>query len=223
MRWDFIHLLRNQLITISIILALVYFGIFYLIKGLGNVDNFLVLIIYNDPVITGYVFAAVLLLFERNQNTLQALSVTPIRLSQYLWSKAIVLSILAWVVALAMMVATHGWGFQFIHFTAGVCLATLLSVFCGFILTAGCTSLNTLIARSVPFFVIFALPFLGIFRIVETPLWYAIPSYPGALLVKAAVSGLPLGDIIYGYLFGAAAVIVSYFLALSQIKKNLSR
>lgn len=222
MRWDFIHLYRNQLISISVFLALIYFGIFYLIKDLDNADNFLVLLIYNDPVITGYIFAAVLLLFERNQNTLLALSVSPIQLSAYLWSKGIVLALLAWMVAFFMTLAIRGMDFHFVHFSFGVLSATLLFVFCGFALTARCTSLNSLIARSVPFFIIFALPFLGLFKVVTTSIWLVIPSYPGAILVKAAFSETEIPMILYSYVYGTLAVAVSYVWALSRIKNNLS-
>lgn len=222
MRWDFIHLYRNQLITISLFLGLIYFGIFYLIRNMDNADNFLVLLIYNDPVITGYIFAAVLLLFERNQNTLLALSVSPIRLSAYLWSKGIVLALLAWIVALCMTIAIRGWNFHFLHFSLGVLMATLLFVFCGFALTATCTSLNGLIARSVPLFIIFALPFLGLFEIINSNLWLLVPSYPGTILIKASFSEIKGAMIVYSYAYGLPAVAVSYFWALYRIKKNMS-
>lgn len=221
-RWDFIHLYRNQLISISIILALVYFGIFYLIKDLANADNFLVLLIYNDPVITGYVFAAVLLLFEKNQNTLLALSVSPIKLSAYLWSKGLVLAFLSLSVALCMTLAIRGLNFHLLHFTFGVLSATLLFVFCGFALTASSTSLNSLIARSVPFFIVFALPFLGVFKIVESPFWYFIPSYPGVLLVRGALTEISFLNLLYSYSISILAVLATYFWAFSRLRKNLS-
>ncbi len=222
MRWDWIHLYRNQLITISAFLGLVYFGVFYLIRNLENADNVLVLLIYNDPVITGYIFAAVLLLFERNQNTLLALSVSPIKISAYLWSKGIVLSIVAWLVALAMTLAARGWDVQWLHFSFGILSSSLLFVFTGFAMTSGCTSLNGLIARSVPVFILFALPFLGVFQIVHSFIWFLIPSNPGVMLIKAAFYTTDTSVILYSYLYGTLAVVISYYAALNRVKKNLS-
>ncbi len=223
MRWDLVHLFRNQLVTVSFALALCYYGIFYLLKDLGDLDNFLILLIYNDPVVTGYIFAGVLLLFERNQHTLQALSVSPIKISHYLWSKAIVLSLLALLVGLFMVVAIHGWDIQYFHFSYGLISATLFSAFCGFAITANCTSFNSLLARSIPFLILFALPFLGVFNILTSFFWYFIPSYAGIILIKASLQDVSNGMILYAYIVGTLCVILSYYLALSIIKKNLSK
>lgn len=89
LKWDLILLQRNQMITISFLIAGLYLGIFYLLKELGNLENVLIIMIFNDPVITGYLFAAVLMLFEKDQNMLVALSVSPMRFTHYLWSKAL--------------------------------------------------------------------------------------------------------------------------------------
>jgi hypothetical protein len=222
LRWDTIHLYRNQLISISVILGLIYFGLFYLIRDFTNADDFLVLLIYNDPVITGYVFAAVLLLFERNQNTLSALSVSPLRLSAYLWSKALVLSFLAWIIAFMMTLAARGGDVHWFHFSFGVLSSTLLFVFAGFAITAGCTSLNALIARSVPIFVVFALPFLGLFEIVNTTIWYLIPTYPGILLIKTAFSTAEVPIVVYSYTYGTLGVAIFYLWAISRVSNKIS-
>ncbi|MCB0553945.1 MAG: hypothetical protein KDD02_10365, partial [Phaeodactylibacter sp.] len=54
-----------------------------------------VFLIFNDPMGLGLMFIGALYLFEKNENTLQALSVTPLRAWQYLASKTITLSLIA--------------------------------------------------------------------------------------------------------------------------------
>jgi len=223
MKWDVIHLLRNQMLAVAIFLGLLYYVIIYLIKDLGNVDAFIILIIYNDPVITGYSFAGVLLLFERNQNTLEAMAVSPMQLPLYLWSKAVVLSVLALIISFCMALAAHGWCFNFLHFSTGVVGATLLSCFCGFALTAPCTGFNGFIARSIPFFLLFALPFLGLFDIFRSAVWYFIPTYPGLLLIKSAFMEVSKWDLIYAYGVSIAVVAGSYYYARYRVKKYMAR
>ncbi len=72
-RWDLIHLQRNQMIAVSVLVAAAYLGIFYLLRSLGNLEGLLIVMIFNDPIIMSYFFAGTLLLLEKDQRTLDAL------------------------------------------------------------------------------------------------------------------------------------------------------
>lgn len=201
LKWDLVLLQRNQLIAISFLIAGIYLGIFYLLKDLGNLENILIVMIFNDPVITGYLFAAVLILFERDQNTLAALSVSPMRFTYYLWSKALSLTLISTMTALVMAWIGHGFQIHYLHFITGVAGSTILFVWIGCMIGFKVSSFNHLLMLTIAFLVPTALPFLAFFDVWHHPLLYLIPSYPGILLLKAGFQPIILGEYLYGYIY----------------------
>ena len=115
LKWDAVLLYRNRLFHIALLIALIYTGVFFLLKPLGNLDNVLVVLIFNDPVVTGYIFGGVIWLFDKNQHTLQAVSVLPVRRNLYLLSKILILSGLAVLVSVVMALAARGLDFNWFH------------------------------------------------------------------------------------------------------------
>ncbi len=174
--WDIVLLNRNNLFLIGVIVAAIYIGIFYLIRPFGDLTIVLVVLIFNDPVVTGYLFAAILLLFDKTQNTLQAISVLPLTINKYLLSKAIILSLLGTVTSFIMAYATKGVYFNHIHlFIASFFSAFMFSCF-GFAVSAVSGTFNQLLFYSIPFFIISAVPFFSVFKYGKIEYFLVIPS-----------------------------------------------
>ena len=213
LRWDFILLRRYQMISVSLLIGAVYVGIFYLLRSLGNLDKLLVVMVFNDPVVMSYLFAGVLLLFEHDQRTMDTLSVTPLSWSAYLGSKALALATVATFVGLLMVWTGYGFTFHYGHFIAGCLGSSLLFVWLGCIVSAGCQSFNQYLLRSVGFFLLAGLPLLPLFDVWHHPLLYLVPSFPGILLLKASFGPLESWQYAYSYgyllLAGTAAFSMS--------------
>ncbi|NJO03298.1 MAG: hypothetical protein HC880_17895 [Bacteroidia bacterium] len=94
-RWDWVLLQRNQLMGLSLLAGATYLGIFYLLKPLGNLNDLLVVLLLNDPVVTGFLFGGYCFLFEKNQNTLSVLALMPLPMSYPLLSKTLALTLLS--------------------------------------------------------------------------------------------------------------------------------
>src|SRR6056297_2213819 len=92
--WDLKIQARNGILTVAVVIAAIYTGIFFLLGLRGN-DKILVAIVFADPTFMGFIFTGVLVLFEKSSNTLQALVVTPVKIWQYFFAKAISLSLIA--------------------------------------------------------------------------------------------------------------------------------
>ncbi|MGK7389110.1 MAG: fluoroquinolone export ABC transporter permease subunit [Candidatus Cyclobacteriaceae bacterium M2_1C_046] len=178
---------RNNLFVLAAVVAVIYIGVFYLLKPLGDLTNILIVLIFNDPVVTGYLFAAVLLLFDKNQNTLQAYSILPVGFYRYFISKIILLSVLATVVAFIMTIATRGFDFNPAHLFAGTFLSTFMFACCGFIVGALVKTFNQLLIYSVPIFILSAIPFLYIFGVGESYYSIIIFTWGGIQLLKASL------------------------------------
>ncbi len=186
LKWDVVLLNRNRLFILAAAMAAIYIGIFYLIKPLGNLTIIVIVLIYNDPVITGFLFASVLLMFDKNQHMVSAITVLPIPFTFYLLSKTVVLATLAVLSAFVMAFATHGLGFNYFHlFCATFISAFMFSCF-GFAIGAVSKTFNQLLLYSIPFFIITALPFLALFDVGEPAYYFLIPSTGGLEILRSA-------------------------------------
>nr|WKN39678.1 hypothetical protein K4G66_13350 [Tunicatimonas sp. TK19036] len=221
LRWDLVLLHRNQLVVISAVLVGVYLGLFYLLKELGSLEKILVLLIFNDPVVTGLLFAGVLVLFEKDQHTLEALAVSPLSPEAYLWSKAVSLTIVALGTSLAMAWAGYGWQFNYVHFVVGVISASLTFIFVGCWLVPPTNSFNQFLVRCIPLLILMALPFIPFFE-AASPMWfYPIPSYPGILLLQAAFEELSFSLLVYAYCYAGLTITGTYYLARNSFRKHI--
>ena len=78
LKWEATLLNRNNLVVISIVITAVYLGLFQLLKLLGSIELFSILLILNDPAMISILFVGITIIFEKEQGTLDALRVTPV-------------------------------------------------------------------------------------------------------------------------------------------------
>lgn len=147
-------------------------------------DLLLPILIFSDPGMLGFYFIAALVLFENDARSLQAVSVTPLRPSEYLLAKAISLSTLA--VVASSVVAGLGWAMTprlvLIIPVVGACGA--LVVFAGFAFVVRHNTFSMFLLQSIPVLVLLGVPLLGILGLAQSPLYYLFPSYPALLAIR---------------------------------------
>lgn len=186
MKRDIILLHRNRLFLIAAIIAALYTGLFFLLSSVGDLSLVVVILIFNDPVVTGYLFAGVLLLFDRNQNTILALSVLPVHFKYYLLSKSLVLSLLAAVIAFIMAFATSGVAFNPFHLFCSSFLAAFIFCCFGFLAASYSRTFNQFLFYSIPFFILAGVPFLRLFDYGQVWYYLIFPSAGGIELLHSA-------------------------------------
>lgn len=224
LKFDFILLNKNKIITISILVTAIYVGVFKGLSYLGNMEKLLILVIFNDPALLGFLFVGVLVLFEKNENTLDALAVTPIKISNYILSKSISLTFLSIVCCLAMVIAAHGFQFHIFHFTMATILTTLIFSMLGFIAVAGQSSFNQYILRALGIILLLSAPFLSYFDVVPRywfilfPTQPAIDLYSHSFEAKARDNNLLMA---YGLCIGWIGI--TYTWALRVMTKQIMR
>jgi len=221
LRYDFILLKRNQIIAVSVVATALYLGVFRWLSSLGNVEKLLVLIIFNDPAVLGFLFVGVMVLFEKNENTLQVLAVSPMEEHHYLWSKAVALTVVSVICCYSMAFATYGMHFHWFHFGMAAVLTTLLFTFIGFIAVAGESSFNSYLLKAVGILLFLALPFLGYFEVVSRNWFLWMPTQPAVDLFRASFQHIPLSQLVYGYVAITGWLLVSYFMALRTFRKSM--
>ena len=219
-RWELINQLRNQIVTIAFVIALVYTGIFYLFPE-GNFDQIVGFLIFSDPAMLGFMFVGVLVLFEKGAGTIQALTITPMRAWQYLWAKAISLTLLALPASLLMTVVGHGWAFNAFYLITGVAYASLMFVFVGFIGVARTTTLNQYMVFIPLFLTPMLLPAFNYFGLTDSWIWYLIPSQGALILLEASFRPMAVGELIYAFFYPLAGITGLYYWALHAYQKHI--
>jgi fluoroquinolone transport system permease protein len=224
LKHDFRLLNRNRIIQISVLVTLIYIAVFKGLSSFGDMDQVLVLVIFNDPALLGFLFIGVMILFEKNENTLQALAVSPFNERYYILSKSLSLTVVSTACCLAMAFASHGTHFNFIHFISASILTSMLFSFLGFIVVAGENSFNHYILKALGYLVLLSVPFVGYFDLVSSNWFVAFPTQPAIDAFDASFDeSASAGRIIYAYAALIGWTLITYFLAVRLITKNIKK
>ena len=220
LRWDFIKAVRYNIVAVSIVITILYVGLF-LFLPMEQLDALLIVLIFNDPVGLGMAFIGSLVLFEKGDRTLEALIVTPIRKSHYLMSKAISLTVLTLGISTAMAIAGHGWVFNYGYFIIGVTLSSLFFSFFGFMIVSSCKSFNEYIIKMAVWLLPIALPMLNFINVTDTLLWYILPTQATLILLEASFGPMETWKIIYSIIYLSISTGVCFYVALRAFEKNI--
>ena len=226
LKHDFVLLNRNNIIKISVLVTAIYIGLFYWLSGMDDAEKVLVLVIFNDPALIGFLFAGVMVLFEKNENTLEALSVSPVTKAQYILSKSVALTLIATACCFAMAIAGVGTDFNFIHFGLASIMATLMFSFLGFMIVAGEATFNRYILKAVGLLVFLSLPFLGYFGLSPREWFLWIPTQPAIDLFQLSFTEGAEDHspdlLIYTYTALSFWLILTFYLSRKRIQKSFN-
>jgi fluoroquinolone transport system permease protein len=222
---DMLLIVRNKILLIAAVISVLYAVILQVLPE-THLNTVLITLIFTDPVMFGFLFTGVMVLFERSGNTLQALSVSPVRPGEYLLAKALTLTLVATLAALVMSVAGAGMRFSPFWLLAAVALTSVLFIFLGFVGVSKVKTFNQYFIFIPMFFVPAILPFLGFFNIYDTPLWYLIPTQASLILFEAAfegISGITWYQLLYSLLFLPLCIGLAFLWAQRCWMKMISQ
>lgn len=212
---DFTMIVRNRILIVAAVITALYAGILQVLPE-NNFTEVLTILIFTDPVMLGFMFVGVMVLFEKSGNTLQAISVSPVRSAEYLWSKALVLTLVALAAGMIMTVTGVGSRFHAGYLAAAIVSSSLLFVFIGFVGVSRVKTFNQYFIIIPLFMIPGFLPFLNYFEITDTWLWYFIPTQAALLLFVAAFSEsgtVATREIVYAFIYLPITIWLSYLWA----------
>ncbi|MCI4671392.1 MAG: ABC transporter permease [Bacteroidia bacterium] len=212
-RWDLTVQSRYQILTVLMGITSIYLLLFWLVPEIRYME-LLILIIFSDPALLGLTFIGALVLFEKGERTLDAMVVTPIKDWQYIWSKAISLTISSTVVAILLALAGHGLDLNYLTFVSNLILTSLLYVLLGFILVSRSESLNEYVIKLAVILLPISLPLLNLFGLTDSLILYLIPSQASLLLFQGAFGEeIQIWEYFYSYGYLLISIAVMYFFA----------
>ena len=141
-----------------------------------------------------------MVLLEKGEGTLDPLTVTPLRASEYLGSKFITLTALCCFESALVVVLAYGLDFHLPLALAGCVGMSLVMVGLGFAMAARCAGITEFLMPSMLAMIVLETPALHYFDLWAVPLWYAVPTMPPLLLLEAAFRPVPQGELVYGLL-----------------------
>lgn len=221
LKWDFTLQWRYKIILLSLLSVIIYYVSLLAIPEINN-DEFKVLYLFFDPTLIGIMFIGALVLFEKSENVLQALTVTPMKTGTYFASKIITLTALSTVSAFLFMFLVHGFKFDYFYMVAGIILSSVFLILLGFLLVAKCRSINEYLLRMMSaFLVLIVPPLLQQYGIYETKLFYLWPSQASFILFGGVFESVSTWDTVYAVAYLFAWIAGCYILARKAFYKHI--
>lgn len=177
-------------------------------------------LVLGNLVINTFYFLAALVLLERDEGSLQARRVTPLRQHEYLGSKLMTLTALALAENLIIVVLFHGTGFRWLLMSGAIVVASALLALLGVIAVARHDSINTFLMPSVLYAAFAQLPLIAYLGGVTHPILRLHPLQPPLLLAEGAFRTLDTAEIAYGVGAGVTWCAVLFVLASAAFARR---
>jgi fluoroquinolone transport system permease protein len=226
LRWEFTLLSRYKIIHISILSVILYFLTTQAVPDLDR-SIFHSLLLFFDPAIIGIMFVGALVLFEKSENVLQALVITPMKVDDYIISKILSLTILSLISAAIFIILLNifsGVDFNILYLILGVLLTSVMLILLGFILVSRVNSINEyLLAMVVSFLGLLFPPMLHLSGLYENMMFYLWPTQASFILFEGVFnsSNLEFWEIIYGIVYQIIWIGIFYFLSKKSFYKHI--
>ncbi len=207
---------RNKLYAIGIGIAAVIAGVFsqaFDAEMLPYVVPVVMLMIIGG---TTLMYVAGMILFERDEGTISATIVSPLRTGEYIWSKILTLTLLTTAEATVMI----GGTMLVLSFNetvplpnlpvliGGVLAIGMVFTLIGIILVVRFQSITDFLIPMAALTVPLQLPFLHFLGVIEHPLFLLIPTSAQMMMMRASFSGLSSLEWVYCIGYSVVTIFV---------------
>jgi fluoroquinolone transport system permease protein len=208
--------LRYGLYGVSIAMVLIWGSLLAALDRRFALDPSMIvvpLVVLNLLITTFYFFAA-LVLFEKSDEILPALAITPMRATEYLLSKAATLSLLATAETLLIVAIVFRSAVAWPALVAGTLLLAVLFSFAGFLAVVRFGSINEFLFPSAGVTILLVLPLAAHLGMLPAMPFVFHPAAPALALVSAGGgSFIPVNE---GLMVIMAVIWILLFLLWSK-------
>ena len=171
---------------------------------------------------TTLLYVAGLVIFEKDERTLEAVIVSPMRVSEYMLSKVITLTFLATLESAVVLVLAYGLtGFNYGLLIAGVVLMGAMLTLMGFVMIVRYNSITDFLVPVVAVSLVLQLPALYFTGTSDSLLWLVIPTAAPTMLIWAAWHPVETWQVIYGFVYSLVLIGGLYRWALIAFQKHI--
>ena len=208
-KWDSVLLLRYGIVTVASVISLIYSGVFLAMDTHG-MEKLIAFLIFSDPVMYGFLFTAVMILFEKDARINQVLAITRLTSRQYILSKATAFTLLALACSLLILLSARPEQLHLIWFIPAVVLSSVLFVFVAIIGVSYVRNFNQFILVIPLVLAPVCLPLIDFFNISHSWLFYLIPTQASLLLFKGSVDSIESWQVIYSFVYLIVCIYLTY-------------
>ncbi len=221
-RLDMTVQLRSKLYAIAILVAVVTGLIVRIFVPPSWTAYFLPIFFLSAVGSTAYMFIGGMVIFEKDEGTLAAQIVTPLRINEYLWAKTLSLLVVVLMESLIVLFLGYGYrGYNLAPLLLGIVVLSVGLTLTGFVQVSRLDSVTDFIVYAVPVIMLVQLPIIDYTGIASSPVWYVIPSMAPLLLITAAFSPIALWQWVYALGYSAVAVGVLFWWARHAFQRNI--
>jgi fluoroquinolone transport system permease protein len=184
-----------------------------------NMGYLIPVFLVGNMVINTSFFAAGMVLFEKGEGTLQAISVTPLSIFEYLGSKVATLTLLCVAENFAIILLTYGPSFDILPVLLGTMLMSIMYVLAGFIGVARYDSVSEFIMPMAVYTTFLQLPLVDYLGIFKSPVFYAFPAQAPIMLMGSAFGHVETWQIAYGIVYSLICISVAWVWACRAFRK----
>lgn len=195
-KWDLKLIVKYNIALVAFVITMLYVAAFLLFNTKGY-EKIIAILIFSDPVMYGYLFISVMILFEKDAGTLKALAVTPLSTRRYILSKCIAFTLLAIITSTVMLLTSNPEHVNYFIFLLAVILSSTLFIFIGIISVSRVRNFNQFIVIIPLVLMPVSLPFLNYFEITDSFWFYIIPTQACLILFEASIAAVENYEIIY--------------------------
>ena len=227
LKWEFTLLYRYKIIHISLLSVLLYFLSTQAVQSLQDQTLVHSVLLFFDPAVIGIVFVGALVLFEKSENVLQALVITPMKTNDYLLSKIIsltILSIISASVFMTLMVIFNKSEINVFYLIIGIILTSVMLILLGFILVSRVQNINGyMLGMLIGFLGLTFPPLLDLFGLFENPIFYIWPTQASFILLEGVFNSasLEIWEITYGIVYQLLWIGIFYYFAKKAFYKYI--
>ena len=192
---DIIFQWKQGFHIIYIIISLIY------IVSLNQLPNEIVklilpLVIYSDPSVLGMFFIGGIVLLEKEQGVLMLLKVTPLKMSEYIISKVISLSMISVFFSIFISFFSYRQDVNYFYLIIGVTLSSIFFILIGLIIITKSKSINEYIFKMIPYLLVILFPCVSLIVTNIEYLFYFFPSVVGIRLILGAYNTIGYFEVI---------------------------
>ncbi len=189
LKHDIIFQFRHRFYYAYFFILAVYYSIITNVSGVAK-DFLTIFILFSDTTVLGFFFVGGLILLERDQNTLQSIFVTPVKVGEYLFSKTVSLTVLSYIASVFIALVAYGFPDQFLLFSAGAILSSTFFIFTGIAIAVRSKTVNKYFFNAIVFTMIFFVPIVDFVGIFKSRLFVVFPTYATVTLFSVLIREL---------------------------------
>lgn len=159
-------------------------------------------LIFSDPAILGLFFVGGILMLEQVQGVLLTLSVSPLRVWEFILSKIVSLTIVSVLSGVVLAAFTVGNSVNYLFLVVSIVLSSGFFTLFGVIIGSGCTNVNQYFVRMIPYMILMVIPCVSMF----------FPNVSKWLIWIPGVAGLKLMMNAFGSIYNFETIGLTFYL-----------